>query len=226
MKIIKKTIQKTVTRNKIFHSAVALCFFLPFLYPMKSPQGSDVRNDALTIVALGDSITWGYPNGKSWTEMVSSETGMRIINRGVNGSTLNNMLKRLPTDVIPVHPSICIIMGGTNDANQGRTTKEMMADIQKMANDLLARDILPVVALPIPMVWPKAEEKLQDLRERILSSAFLTIDFALDFDLPRDEFRQLLPDGLHPTQVGKRMMADRLKKEMPRILAAYAKFKK
>lgn len=217
---------KAIKKNRIFHVALTLCCFLPFFYPMDSPQSRDVSTDALTIVALGDSITWGYPNGHSWTEMVQEDTGIRIINRGVNGATLHNMLNRMPTDVLPVKPSICIIMGGTNDANQGRTTKDMMADIQKMANELMAHDIMPVVALPIPIVWQKPEEKLQDLRERIISSAFLTLDFALDFDLPRAEFKQLLPDGLHPTAEGKKMMAERLKKEMPRLLAAYAKFRK
>lgn len=217
---------KSIKKNMLIKVLVALCGLLPFLYPVNSPQSSAIQNEDITIVALGDSITWGYPNGESWTEMVANDTGIRIINRGVSGATLDDMLRRMKTDVVPVKPSICIIMGGTNDANRGRTTQQMIADIQTMASELMARDIMPVVGLPIPMVEQKPEEKLQDLRERIISSAFLTIDFSLDFDKPRAEFRKLIPDGLHPTHEGKRMMAERLKKELPRILAAYSKFRK
>lgn len=217
---------KRVKKSMLIKVLVALCGLLPFLYPVNSPQSSGIQTEALTIVALGDSITWGYPNGESWTEMVMNDTGIRIINRGVSGSQLDDMLRRMKTDVIPVKPQICIIMGGTNDANRGRTTQQMMADIQTMANELMARDIMPVIGLPIPMVEQRQEEKLQDLRERIISSALLTIDFSLDFDLPRAEFRKLIPDGLHPTYEGKKMMAERLKKEMPRLLAAYSKFRK
>ncbi|MBN8222481.1 MAG: hypothetical protein J0L53_16290 [Spirochaetes bacterium] len=217
---------KRVKKSMLIKVLVALCGLLPFLYPVNSPQSSGIQTEALTIVALGDSITWGYPNGESWTEMVMNDTGIRIINRGVSGSQLDDMLRRMKTDVIPVKPQICIIMGGTNDANRGRTTQQMMADIQTMANELMARDIMPVIGLPIPMVEQRQEEKLQDLRERIISSALLTIDFSLDFDLPRAEFRKLIPDGLHPTHEGKKMMAERLKKEMPRLLAAYSKFRK
>jgi acyl-CoA thioesterase I len=217
---------QAVKRNLLVKTVLALFCLLPFLYPVNSPLGNNIKTEDLTVVALGDSITWGYPNGESWTGMVANDTGLRIINRGVNGSTLKGMLNRMPTDVLPVKPSICIIMGGTNDVYHGFTGEKMLENIQTMAHELLSRNIMPVIGLPIPLAEQGPENKLRELRMRILASSYLTIDFAADFELPWADFRRLVPDGIHPTREGKKMMAERLKKELPRLLAAYAKFRK
>lgn len=179
----------------------------------------------LKIVALGDSITWGYPNGKSWTNLVSIETGIQIVNRGVSGETLEEMYYRLENDVIKEKPEICIIMGGTNDVFFGNTPDEMMSIIEQMAGELKRRKIIAVVGLPIPLTPGASEEKLKALRKKLQDSQLLTIDFALDFSRAKKEFRKLLPDGIHPADEGKRIMAERLKKELPRIVSAYAESK-
>ncbi|MBL8033308.1 MAG: hypothetical protein JNJ69_06400 [Leptospiraceae bacterium] len=179
----------------------------------------------LKIVALGDSITWGYPNGKSWTNLVSLETGIQIVNRGVSGETLDEMYYRLETDVIKESPEICIIMGGTNDVFFGRTPEQMMGIIAQMAAELKRRKIIPVVGLPIPLSQGSSEEKLKALRKKLIESKLITIDFAADFARNKKEFRKLLPDGIHPADEGKRIMAERLKKELPRIVSAYVESK-
>jgi len=217
---------KAVKRSWLFKSGLTLFGFLPFLYPVVSPRGSQVYTEDVTIVALGDSNTWGYPNGHSWTHIVSQDTGLRVLNRGVNGATTADMLRRVKSDVLTVRPSICIIMGGTNDADRGHDVDEMFRNIQRIANELLANNVLPVIGLPIPLVEKIPEEKLQDLRDRLTAAAFITVDFSLDFDYPFPEIRKYLPDGLHPIPEGKKWMAARLEKELPRILEAYTKFRK
>jgi lysophospholipase L1-like esterase len=180
----------------------------------------------LKIVALGDSITWGYPNGRSWTNLVSIETGIQIVNRGVSGETLEEMYYRLENDVIREKPEICIIMGGTNDVFFGNTPEEMMNLIEQMAGELRRRKITPVIGLPIPLTrGGQTEEKLQALRRKLQDSGMLTIDFASDFARSKKDFKKLLPDGIHPADEGKRMMAERLKKELPRIVSAYVESK-
>ncbi|MFO1470697.1 MAG: GDSL-type esterase/lipase family protein [Turneriella sp.] len=180
----------------------------------------------LKIVALGDSITWGYPNGRSWTNLVSIETGIQIVNRGVSGETLEEMYYRLENDVIREKPEICIIMGGTNDVFFGNTPEEMMNMIEQMAGELKRRKITPVIGLPIPLTrGGQTEEKLQALRRKLQDSGMLTIDFASDFARSKKDFKKLLPDGIHPADEGKRLMAERLKKELPRIVSAYVESK-
>lgn len=211
-----------LTTQYLFRASTFVFILFPFLYPVNSSP--ELTPETLTIVALGDSITWGYPNGRSWTDIAQRETGVRIINRGISGQTLGEMSSRLERDVLDAKPAICIIMGGTNDVFHSVPTEEMMANLKKMARILRARGIMPVVGLPIPLAWQNSEQRLRELRAEIAEAGFLTIDFANDFQVDRVKFKRLLPDGIHPESQGKKMMADRLKKEMPKILSAYADF--
>jgi len=211
-----------LTTQYLFRASTFVFILFPFLYPVNSSP--ELTPETLTIVALGDSITWGYPNGRSWTEIVSRETGVKIINRGISGQTLGEMSNRLERDVLDAKPAICIIMGGTNDVFHSVPTDEMMANLKRMARILKARGIMPVVGLPIPLGWQNSEMRLQELRAQITEAGFLTIDFAHDFYVDASHFKRLLPDGIHPYDHGKKLMAERLKKELPKILSAYADF--
>src|SRR5262245_26580449 len=77
----------------------------------------------LTIVALGSSTTAGAGATKPepsypirLREHLSSLLGHRVIvvNRGINGDRVGDMLFRLPTEVIPEHPDAVIWQLGTN----------------------------------------------------------------------------------------------------------------
>jgi acyl-CoA thioesterase-1 len=211
-----------LTTQYLFRASTFVFILFPFLYPVNSSP--ELTPETLTIVALGDSITWGYPNGRSWTEIVSRETGVKIINRGISGQTLAEMSNRLERDVLEAKPAICIIMGGTNDVFHSVPTDEMMANLKRMARILKAKGIMPVVGLPIPLGWQNSEMRLQELRNEIAEAGFVTIDFAHDFYVDAKNFKRLLPDGIHPYDQGKKIMAERLKKELPKILSAYADF--
>ena len=219
--------QKKPRKYRRFRLTVlTLCLF-PMFTPLQFTRAVETMDwTKLKIVALGDSITWGYPNGRSWTNLVSIETGIQIVNRGVSGETLEEMYYRLENDVIREKPEICIIMGGTNDVFFGNSPEEMMNLIEQMAGELKRRKIIPVIGLPIPLPrGGQTEDKLQTLRKKLQDSGMLTIDFAGDFARSKKDFKKLLPDGIHPADEGKRMMAERLKKELPRIVSAYVESK-
>jgi lysophospholipase L1-like esterase len=62
------------------------------------------------VVFLGDSIAdaWGRHHGKFFP-------GKPYINRGISGQTTPQMLVRFQQDVIALHPSVVVILAGTND---------------------------------------------------------------------------------------------------------------
>ena len=70
------------------------------------------------VIFLGDSITEGW-KGLDPTLFVGD-----TLDRGISGQTTEQMLVRLRTDVIDLHPAALHIMAGTNDiaGNMGPTS--------------------------------------------------------------------------------------------------------
>ncbi len=61
------------------------------------------------VIFLGDSITEG------WKSFAPTLFAGDTLNRGISGQTTEQMLVRLRTDVIDLHPTVLHIMAGTND---------------------------------------------------------------------------------------------------------------
>ncbi|MFZ5629504.1 MAG: GDSL-type esterase/lipase family protein [Spirochaetota bacterium] len=211
-------------RSLRFYFPLLAVSLTPLFIPMKMTPAISAKD--VTVVALGDSITWGYPDGNSWTTTVTKETGLNIINKGISGNKLGDMFARLDHDVLSIAPQICLVMGGTNDVFRGLSVDEMMENLEGILAELEKRNIMPVIGLPVPLGWTNSENKLRALRQRILQMPYIIVDFAADFRRPREEFKKLVPDGIHPEGEGKRLMAERLKKELPRILRAYEAYHK
>lgn len=69
----------------------------------------------MKIAFLGDSLTWGGYGGNFVAEVASRLSQHEIINAGVGGNTVVNLLRRLD-DVIAQNPDGVFVMVGGNDA--------------------------------------------------------------------------------------------------------------
>jgi lysophospholipase L1-like esterase len=67
------------------------------------------------IVFLGDSLTWGGYGGNFVKSVAATLPEHHIINAGVAGDTIINLLRRLP-DVLKDQPDYMFVMVGGNDA--------------------------------------------------------------------------------------------------------------
>ncbi|MCM0647566.1 GDSL-type esterase/lipase family protein [Clostridium swellfunianum] len=70
-----------------------------------------------TIVAFGDSLTFGYgvKEENKWTNILAKSLGCRVINSGVCGNTSSEGLVRIEEDVLKYKPDYVIINFGMND---------------------------------------------------------------------------------------------------------------
>lgn len=169
------------------------------------------------IIALGDSITYGYPFGNrySWVELTSQKLGIPITNAGSNGNTFRDMVNRLLTDVIDQKPHYTIFLGGANDVYEGVDPQLMEERYEKIVKTLLQNKIKPILCLPTPIEEKKMEEKLVRLRKFIkkLSKAkrLPVINFFdpfLDGKKRKRIGAGLLEDGVHPSVAGYQRMAE------------------
>lgn len=180
------------------------------------------------IVALGDSITYGYPFGHkySWVDLVSQKLGLHIENSGINGNSLRDIFNRLTSDVIDVNPQFVILMGGTNDVCQGLEMDRLQQNFLKIIQTLQEYKIQPIVALPPPVEEKKCEAVLDEFRTFIKKQAKKSkvglIDFYTSFLDPKKKTKRpiagLLEDGIHPSAAGYRVMAEAAYPVLAKIL--------
>ncbi|MBP2636428.1 MAG: GDSL-like Lipase/Acylhydrolase family protein [Firmicutes bacterium] len=167
------------------------------------------------IVAIGDSITYGFPYlpTASWVQLTSETLGIPIINKGINGNTTGEMVARFERDVLRLLPSHVIIMGGTNDACGGMEAEVVAANICYMIEAAQQRAVTPIIGLPIPCNYQQDEYMLalyrEDMREYALANQLPVIDFHAAFLRSGSRQSELTyyADVLHPNERGYQVMA-------------------
>ena len=179
------------------------------------------------VVFLGDSIT-------DYWKLADYFPGKPYINRGIDGQTTPQMLVRFRQDVIDLHPTVMVVLAGTNDV-AGVTgparNEDIEANYASMAELARAHGIRIVFAsvLPVHNYTPDAKESFaRRPRERIQALNHWLKDYcARNGDVYLDYFsamvdengllkRNLAEDGLHPNDAGYKIMA-------PLVEAAIAK---
>lgn len=170
----------------------------------------------IKIIAIGDSITYGFPftPSDSWVHLAAERMDLTILNRGVNGDTTAGMLLRFDNDVIKGKPSHVIIMGGTNDAFARLAEEEVAANVINMLKMAAQWGITPLLGLPIPCIYPGDEYFLglyrEESRHYAVSNGIAVIDFCTAFLDPAGKKPKvdLYADAVHPNKEGYRAMAD------------------
>ena len=108
---------------------------------------------AITIVALGDSVTHGVLTPEEnnyetvyWNVLKKKLNAERdripvnVINAGVNGNTAPRALLRLERDVLRYHPDLVIVCLGLNDING--TIDEYTGSLKKIFEALEGTDVI------------------------------------------------------------------------------------
>ncbi|MBR3474123.1 MAG: GDSL family lipase [Oscillospiraceae bacterium] len=180
------------------------------------------------LYCLGDSLTFGYGVSprERWLTLASERSGWQLMNRGVCGDTTGGMLVRLRELLTAVRkPQAVMLMGGANDIFYSGSEQGARANMGAMIQQLLTAGVLPLAAIPMPIVpdWhPEEWGAVVDFRQAdtLLKrygdwlAAYCrvfhvkTVDFRpLFLDEEGSIRRDLYLDGLHPNPEGHRQMA-------------------
>lgn len=186
----------------------------------------------MKIVCIGDSLTEGYGIRQAyrWSNLLSKELNIEIINSGISGDTTNGMLARFHNMVIAHKPTHVIITGGTNDLWFNLSDEQIISNILAMTRYARYNDIASIIGMPTPYYYENQvcssstfldektqSERIEGYKKKLISFAkednLNIIDFSVN--MTSDLF---LEDGLHPNERGHEIMKENAKKILIRIL--------
>jgi lysophospholipase L1-like esterase len=199
----------------------------------KLPQPA---KDEQRVVFMGDSITdmWAQPKYGGFFP------GKPYVDRGISGQTTPQMLVRFRPDVIDLHPSVVVILAGTNDiaGNTGPMTLEQIeANLASMSELAHAHDIRVVLAsvMPVNDITTAEGKKIDQTTNRppdkilalntwiksyVAEHGYVYLDYFSAMVDEKGMFRvELTYDGLHPQAQGYSVMAPLAEKAIQQALA-------
>lgn len=173
------------------------------------PVGAD------RVVFIGDSITERWKLEKSFP-------GKPYINRGISGQTTSQILLRFRQDAIDLHPTVVVILAGTNDLaeNTGPATlAQIEGNLASMAQLARANHIGVVLCSVLPTVhywWhpqlPNPAARIAALNHWLEGYAakehYVYVNYYAAMKDATGALRHdLSSDGVHPLPAGYAVMA-------------------
>lgn len=179
----------------------------------------------MRIVCLGDSLTTGYKvrQKNAWVSILNQETSHTWINAGICGDTSVGMLVRLQTQALPEKPDMVLWMGGSNDIIITGDSNQAKNSLMAMIHQCREFGVVSIIGIPmsirsIPKRWREvsdisniyrvSEEYVRWLRKFATDISQCSVDFDAAFRDVGCSTELYLDDGLHPSELGHRLMAD------------------
>ncbi len=176
----------------------------------------------MKVICFGDSNTYGYdprsyfggryPSEYRWVDLLAANSGWTVRNNGMNG-------REIPCreTVFPMSTDLLIIMLGTNDLLQGRTSECVAHRMETFLNNLsIQRERILLIAPP-PMQFGEwvANQGLIDTSVK-LSKCYrmLTRRLGIRFLDAGDWNIPMAFDGVHFTEEGHKAFASALLGEL------------
>lgn len=133
-----------LTRRNILKSLIILPIAIT-TYCHRTPKLQKIPKNT-PILALGDSLTFGYgaDKGQTYPDILASLTGWQITNAGVNGDTTEHILQRLDKVTTKQYQLVLLGVGG-NDVLR-RIPKEITEqNLQKIVERLQTKGMAVVL---------------------------------------------------------------------------------
>ena len=180
----------------------------------QSAPAVPVHASALTIVALGDSLTSGHrlPRDEAYparlqAALEGSGLPFLVVNHGVNGDTSAGGVRRLDA-ALAEQPRILIVAFGANDGLRGVPVAQVRRNLERIIETAQARGIAVLLvgmeALPI-YGWQYTIDFHNLFPELAAKYQVPLVPFMLNGVLGNPDL--MSPDGVHPNARGAEIIA-------------------
>jgi len=206
---------RNILINLFIISGYVFAGLLIILEKTENVMATEVKQEKLAVLALGDSLTAGF--GVQEEESFPSRLqlkidqfnlGYKVINAGVSGDTTAGGVRRIEW-LMKHKPNIVILALGANDGLRGLSIKEMRTNLETMIR--ISHNNNAKVLLAGMKALPNYGEDYQVKFEAVYSDLakkydLILLPFLLEGVAGVREYTR--PDGLHPTASGYKIVAD------------------
>lgn len=190
------------------------CVLVPVLWMMRGPS-YDIMNSPPkdgVIVAFGDSLTAGFGSkaGATYPDFLAEILGREVLNRGANGETAGDALRRIERDVISEDPAVVIVMLGGNDLLRRLNVDKTFGSLREIVDRSQSTGAM-VVLVGIEGLPLLSEDYGSRFETLAAETGCVYITDILDGIMGDDD---LMSDQIHPNAAGYRVMAERIADEI------------
>ena len=180
-------------------------------------NSSPTAPNAITVVALGDSITAGFgtTGNNDYVSRLSSRTGVPIVNAGRIGDTTGDALNRLDSAVLSRNPKIVIVFLGGNDVLQSVPVPQRVSNITTIAQRIRQRGAAVILVDLGSGVLDAFGGELPGIAAQT-TSRYVPGVLEGVFGVPS----LMNADGIHPNDAGHAIIADRIEPALRAEIAA------
>lgn len=219
----------------MLNSALAVAALFAVAVPCLA-EDVPALNKGDKVVFLGDSITQGGNGPKGYVGLIREkykEQGVEVVNAGISGNKVPDLLRRLQKDVLDKKPTLVVIYIGINDVWHGekdpaRGTKkeDFDAGLRTLVEKITAGGGKVVLCTPT-VIGEKAENALD---KKLDEYSDVTRKLAADLKLPLVDLRKafveylkannkenkergvLTGDRVHLNEAGNKLVAETILK--------------
>lgn len=194
-------------------AVIALIFLVATRESKENLSYIELKRDA-TILAFGDSITYGYGvmQKDSYPAQLQKKTGLHVINAGISGEESSEGLSRLPK-FLKKKPDLVILCHGGNDILRKRSDEKLKTNLIEMIN-LIKESGAKVLLVGVPnfgMLGVKTHPLYSEVADET------EVFFEEDVLSLVEADNRLKIDTIHPNRQGYEIMTDAFIKHLKLI---------
>ena len=192
--------------KKIIVLGLILIFAGWFLSGGEETPIKNVGNNRATIVAFGDSLTYGKgaAREKTYPALLEQLSGRAVVNLGLNGDTAAAAPRRLPA-VLAQEPYMVLIEFGGNDFMRGVSFEQTLEGIAQIIDQVQAAGAVAVLVDTGGYYgmkkYTKAYKKLAQEKGAVFVPGILDGIFGE---------RDLMSDQIHPNAAGYKLISEKV----------------
>ena len=203
-------------RKRVFQALAIIAAALAayFVYQNLGNKITNHPNEGISVIAFGDSLVYGIGSsvGGGFVNLLSEDLKVSIINLGVNGDRTKDALRRMK-QITDRNPKVVMVLIGGNDFLSGVPEEKTFENLSKIIEKI--HEVGAVVIL----LGLQSELPGNDHRARFdaIAKKYMTayVPDILDGIYGNPKF---MSDKLHPNDEGYRLMAERIKPVLKKLL--------